>query len=342
MATFLSMPLRARGRVVGVLGPVERGQERLRRDLAVHPAPRRGAGRRRHRQRPALRLPARLTDTPGACSRERGTLDPRLRWWWRLPSCGSPAPLATLLALTDRPRSPLPREHRPDPPVRRPPPRVAGCWRSSAGSCWARSCSTACSSSSPAAACRAAPRSSASTSAASPRPRPRRRSTQAARGDTAAQPSRSRSTGRRPRCRRRPSAWPSTPRRRSSAAGERTYNPITLLARLVTSDELEPVVTVDEAALAAYLDDVGCQGRRAGDGRVDHLHRDVGRGGRARRRLGARPGRRGAALQAAYLHDDRPTRGAPDRRRCPDGRAPRPSSRRWTPSLRRRWPPRSS
>ena len=53
MATFLSMPLRAGGRVVGCPRPVQRHQERVRRGLAEHAAPRRGPGGGGHQQRPA-------------------------------------------------------------------------------------------------------------------------------------------------------------------------------------------------------------------------------------------------------------------------------------------------
>ena len=65
MATFLSMPLKARGRMVGVLGAVQRHQERVRRDLAEHPASGGVAGGRRHRQRAAIRARPGLTHRPG-------------------------------------------------------------------------------------------------------------------------------------------------------------------------------------------------------------------------------------------------------------------------------------
>ena len=42
-----------------------------------------------------------------------------------------------------------------------------------------------------------------------------------------------------------------------AVAGDRTYNPITLVKRLTGHQVLEPVVTVDEAAMAEFLDGVG-------------------------------------------------------------------------------------
>ena len=88
-----------------------------------------------------------------------------------------------------------------------------------------------------------------------------------------------------------------------SAAAEVTYNPITLLTRLVASDELEPVVTVDEPALAAYLADVAAKvDEPATDGSVTFTETTAEPvdpvEGSVLDRAAA-----GAALRAAYLHD---------------------------------------
>ncbi len=197
MATFLSMPLRAGGRVVGVPRAVQRGQERVRRDLVEHPAPGRGAGRGRHRQRPAVGLPAGLTDGhPARRARRNGAS--------RVPRStmgggGCPRGVPATCPVLSRPRSPLPREQRTDPRCsarpRRPRqrtlgdrgrvrPRCAAALRRARGD--------------PGGTSRAARPSSVLTSAASqPRPTATLTRSWATRRRS---PSRSRSTGRRFRC----------------------------------------------------------------------------------------------------------------------------------------------
>jgi vancomycin resistance protein YoaR len=87
-----------------------------------------------------------------------------------------------------------------------------------------------------------------------------------------------------------------------SAAAAATYNPITLLARLVTSDELEPVVTVDDAALAAYLADVGAKvDTPATDGSITFTETSAEAVEPADGSILDRAAA-GAALRAAYLH----------------------------------------
>ena len=89
MATFLSMPLRARGRVVGVLGLSSAvksafGETSLN-TLRLVEAPAAVV----IDNATALRLPAGLSDTLRR-SRERVWLDRRLPWSWRLPLVGLP------------------------------------------------------------------------------------------------------------------------------------------------------------------------------------------------------------------------------------------------------------
>ena len=55
MATFLSMPLKARGRIVGVLGLSSATKNAFGETVAEHAAAGRVAGRARHRERPAVR-----------------------------------------------------------------------------------------------------------------------------------------------------------------------------------------------------------------------------------------------------------------------------------------------
>ena len=44
-----------------------------------------------------------------------------------------------------------------------------------------------------------------------------------------------------------------------AVASKSTFNPLTLITRLITTDELEPVVTVDDTMLNAYLEEVGAE-----------------------------------------------------------------------------------
>ncbi len=87
---------------------------------------------------------------------------------------------------------------------------------------------------------------------------------------------------------------------------ERTYNPITLVTRMVATDAVEPVVTVDQDTLAAYLEEVGgTVDEPAQDGDVTFTRVTAlpvtPLPGRALDRAAA-----GGALRAGYLRSDSP------------------------------------
>ncbi len=91
-----------------------------------------------------------------------------------------------------------------------------------------------------------------------------------------------------------------------AAASERTFNPITLISRLVAKDELEPVVVVDDAMLSAYLEEVGAEvDVPAQDGDVTFTQTSAEAVEPVDGTMLDRP-TSGGALRAAYLHSSGP------------------------------------